>query len=680
MGIYTCCICGKQFEHKSNTVICSDCKRGKCVICGKEFIRIYPYTQKTCSSKCRGVYRAQSGIGKQIGAKMKQTKMERYGTLDPTAVSVAKQGKPLSIKICPICGKEFTPDTNRQVYCKDKHYGPCPVCGKLTEIKDLYLGPQACSEKCRIARINATCLERYGNKDAVNSDHAKQLAKIHSMERYGTEFPMQNPKIKAKAEASMIAKYGVPNAMQNPEILKKAQQTNLERYGTKCTFQSEEIKAKSKATVMEHYGGFGLASPELRERIIATNREKYGVDFSTERPGFSDQVKQTMLNKYGYENYQQSRESKLQSMADPTKVDNWLQFTKNPAQYIEKHYDNAPGIYVLCSDLGVTDTTIYDVLVKNECSHLINHSKQSSIEYMLIRFLKQFIPEHRIILNSRKIISPLEIDLWLPDYNIGIECNPTATHNSSIKDPWGADPKAPSYHKHKTDEASKAGVFLFHIFGYEWTARRPVIESMIRNLLGKNENVIYARNTEVRKVSGKEAMEFLNNNHRQGAASVSMYYGLYTKDNQLVSVMSFNKMRPQMGKIDDSDETYELSRFCNILNTSVVGGASKLLKHFINEHRPKKIISFSDRAHTRGNLYTTLGFHEVSMSDPGYVWVKLADDSYYHRSSCQKSNLRNLFKDPSIDIENKTEREIMIEHGYVQVFDSGVIRWEFDVR
>ena len=179
MPTYTCAECGIQFEAKHKTALCPSCISTPlvCVVCGKEFPKKYfPYNQKTCSPKCRGIYRAESGIAKEGSQKMLQTKLEKYGTLDPTAVAAAR-GTVLTKKICLLCGKEFQPRTGRQMYCEDMHYGPCPVCGKSTKILDPVLGPPACSEECRMARINATCLERYGNKDAVNSEHAKQLAK-----------------------------------------------------------------------------------------------------------------------------------------------------------------------------------------------------------------------------------------------------------------------------------------------------------------------------------------------------------------------------------------------------------------------------------------------------------------------------------------------------------------------
>lgn len=142
--------------------------------------------------------------------------------------------------------------------------------------------------------------------------------------------------------------------------------------------------------------------------------------------------------------------------------------------------------------------------------------------------------------------------------------------------------------------------------------------------------------------------------------------------------MTFGKMRSTLGltKFDTSD-TWELVRFCNKLNSNVVGGASKLFTHFLNNYRYDKIVSFSDRAHTRGNLYEMLGFQKINISEPGYVWVNYNTDLYLNRVTCQKQNLCRLFKDDSIDIKNKTEVQIMMEHGFVQVFDSGNIRWEY---
>lgn len=221
----------------------------------------------------------------------------------------------------------------------------------------------------------------------------------------------------------------------------------------------------------------------------------------------------------------------------------------------------------------------------------------------------------------------------------------------------------------------KKNIFLFHIFGYDWSHRKEVIKSMLRNIIKTTPCTIYGRQTEIRHVDDAEAFEFLATNHRQGGLHSKVRLGLYY-NNELVSLMTFSKMRPTIGKNDPEGlpGCYELARFCNKLDTTVVGGASKLFKYFISEYEPQEVRSFSDRAHTQGSLYKVLGFCQDHVSDPGYMWVDLKTDMAYARNNAQKSNIRKFLKDDTIDL-TKSETQIMSEHNFVQVFDSGVILW-----
>jgi len=224
------------------------------------------------------------------------------------------------------------------------------------------------------------------------------------------------------------------------------------------------------------------------------------------------------------------------------------------------------------------------------------------------------------------------------------------------------------------------GVFLFHIFGYEWVNKRNIIESMITNLLHKNNCRIGARNTYVCELSNSECNSFLLENHRQGSLVSRIRLGLRLKTtDELVSVMTFGRLRGTMGKSSDATnkDVWELSRFCNKLYTTVSGAASKLFNYFIEHYDYDEIISFSDVAHTRGSLYKTLGFTYDHITSPGYVWVNSDDSIYYHRVSCQKRNLRKLLNDASIDIVNNTEADIMSSHGFGKVYDSGVCKWVY---
>ena len=660
---YICIRCGKKFEAKRKTSVCQDCHTAVCVVCGKEFQLQTPWTQQTCSSKCRGIYRKQSGIAKSAAAKAHS--------------HPAKMPKPTELKVCPICGQEFLPDTFRQVYCKATHYGPCPICGQEVEIKDLSIGPTTCSEECKKLQTYATNMLKYGSEVVLVSDNVRRKAKETLLKKHGVEHYSQTDEYKEKYRQTMLERHGVEHPLQNPDILAKAQETNTHRYGGVAPTSSPEVRRKVHETNEKRYGGTGFASEELSEKMKETNLQKYGTEYPTQSQEVKDKIAETSMKKYGAKNFKCSEKGYESSISDPSKHKYYLEFKFDPAVFIHTHFDHKPTVAEICRETGVTDTPVYEILIENCCRDLIDF-KSSSMEVELYQFLMQYFRPEDIVRNCRSVISPQEIDIYIPSKKFGIECNPTVTHNSSYDDPWGQSRKAPSYHKHKTDSCESEGVFLFHVFGYEWKARPDVVKSMILNALGLTPKRVYARNTCVKLVDASEGDRFLSENHRQGATSASIRLGLYEGDT-LVSLMTFNKMRSTIGvNKESSSEDHELSRFCSLLNTSVIGGASKLFNHFIQNYTFSKIVSFSDRAHTRGSLYKILGFEKTNVSDASYVWVRLLDDSYLTRVSCQKKRLVNLFDDVNNStIENSTEREIMMDHGYAQVFDSGTIRWEF---
>lgn len=317
----------------------------------------------------------------------------------------------------------------------------------------------------------------------------------------------------------------------------------------------------------------------------------------------------------------------------------------------------------------MSDTPVYEQLIIHDCKEAVLR-KFPEMERQICSILDSY--DINYIRNDRQQIKPKELDIYIPEFNLAIECNPTATHNSSFVDPWGGEPKSPSYHMNKSIACKENGIFLFHVFGYEWTHRKDILHSMIINLIGKTPNKIYARKTEVKEVSSRDSIQFLNDNHRQGGTNASVRLGLYYND-ELVSLMTFNKVRATMG---DRKFDYELSRFCNKLFTNVVGGASRLFKHFINNYSCDSVVSFSDVAHTRGTLYSTLGFIQDGRPQSNYGWVDIYTDEWINRVRCQKKNLPNMFEDVDEEtIQSHTEREIMESHGFAQVYESGTLRW-----
>lgn len=605
--VRVCKVCGEPFHPTARKQYC--CNKDKvihCIVCGKD-IHIKcntDYHKQTCSPECAA----------------EVIKTRRKASANQTT------------KICKWCGKEFVPDSARDVYCKGTHFQICEVCGKEFEI-DVRTdrSVRSCSPKCK-AILQAK------NRD-FDREHQHQVDTM--MTKYGVDNPAKLPSFRESAKATNRQKYGADWYTQTKEYAESVRNTSVDKYGVEHFLQSEEIKSKRKDTC----------------------RSRYGVDNAAKTDLVRSKIRSTWVDKYGVINVSQRHIANKEA---------WDEFVSNPRSYILSHYTYKPTISKIASDLGVCFTSIYNYISINDNSDLVAHS-QSYMEEEVIEVIKHLNPSVKVLTNIRRLIYPYELDIYLPEYKLAVECNPTVTHNSSVSDPWGGEPKSPSYHKAKTDACESARIQLFHIFGYEWTHKRDIIESMLRNLLGKNQNKIFARDTIVEHISTGEANEFLTENHRQGYAMAKVELGLRDKNNRLVSVMTFGRPRRTIG---DGKYDYELIRFCNLRDTLVVGGASKLFKYFVKQYHPESIVSFSDRARTCGNLYKVLGFNEIRRSDPGYVWVDAVTDIAYNRVNAQKHNIKKFLGDDTIDLA-KTEREIMIEHGFVQVYDSGTITWRW---
>jgi hypothetical protein len=131
--------------------------------------------------------------------------------------------------------------------------------------------------------------------------------------------------------------------------------------------------------------------------------------------------------------------------------------------------------------------------------------------------------------------------------------------------------------------------------------------------------------------------------------------------------MTFGKNR-----FKKNSNEFELVRFCNKLNTNVVGGASKLFKHFLKNYNEecKDIISFSDRRFFNGSLYSMLGFDFESYTSPSYIYWK--DNRILNRMSCQKHKLHKLLDNFNPEL---SEYENMKMNGYRRVWDCGNTKW-----
>lgn len=276
--------------------------------------------------------------------------------------------------------------------------------------------------------------------------------------------------------------------------------------------------------------------------------------------------------------------------------------------------------------------------------------------------IKDFIKSLNISFksNNRKILDGQELDIYIPSKNLAIEYNGLYWHSEKKV---GA-----KYHLNKTELCESKDIQLIHIFEDELLFKKNIVKSRLKNILGITENKIYGRKCEIREVETKIGNKFLNDNHIQSATGSSIKIGLYYSD-ELVSLMTFSKPRKGIGSNYDG---YELVRFVNKLNTTVIGGFSKLLKYFIKTYEPKKIVSYADRRWSQGHVYEKNGFKLDGINKPNYWYIIKQERK--HRFGFRKQKL----KDEGFDI-TKTEKQIMNERGIDRIYDCGTLRFILDL-
>lgn len=291
-----------------------------------------------------------------------------------------------------------------------------------------------------------------------------------------------------------------------------------------------------------------------------------------------------------------------------------------------------------------------------KCARVMSKGEDEIAEYIRTTF------GYKISQRDRSVLKPRELDIYVPDRKIAIEYDGLIWHSEMYKK------EMTNYHLSKTDECKKNGIRLIHIFEDEWIEKPQIIKSMLRNIFGVTSHRLYARQCDIRNIDSKTAMQFLDDNHIQGRCKAKYHYGLYY-NNELVSLMTFGRTRQQKKYNDDYDNTWELLRFCNKLDTTVVGGASKLLKRFIGEVKPHRIVTYADKRWSLGNLYDRLGFTHTHDSKPNYFYVV-----GQHRENRFKYRKGALVKQ-GFD-KDKSEHEIMLERGIPRIYDCGTMAFE----
>lgn len=484
--------------------------------------------------------------------------------------------------------------------------------------------------------VSETCIRKWKKRFGIELPVYEKYAQkpgyeemtVESVRRHFIEENMpfsELPKIYGFSKKK-ITMFIHDNNLQKPKDLVNIirRRTCMEKYGVEYTANVSEIRERQRKTTLERYGNVcSLQAETIKKKSLETIRKKYGNDLIIN-------VSQANI---------------------PREILELINDKDRLQEFIIKN--NISSAYELGGRLGLSGTEGIKLLDRFELNHLIRFVR-SAPEQDLRDYASKYF---NILMNKRRIVKGFELDIYVPEKKVAIEFNGNWWHSE-----WK---KPRLYHQKKSEAALREGVFVYHIFEYDWMTKKDLVLSQLNNILGINSCRIYARKCDLKELGTAEKDAFLEENHMQGKDKASAKYGLFYQG-ELVSVMTF--VKPRFNKKYE----WELSRFCSKRGCNVVGGASKLFKYFISAYDPKSIITYSDKSHTKGLMYEKLGFENVYDTQPNYVWNKGA--VVLSRYQTQKKRLI------AQGYTGDTEIEIMHSRKFNRIYDCGNKVWLWNAK
>lgn len=228
------------------------------------------------------------------------------------------------------------------------------------------------------------------------SEETKNKIRKTTIERYGAFF---NPD---KQKETCLERYGVENPFKNEEVKEKIKQTNLERYGVECVLQDPNKRNEAKAV---------LVRKQTKEKF---EKENNCIE------------KSKLTEKYGY---------------------GWYQAKILTPIFMEDSHANIS--FYSIDDIPKIEKFIEETI----------HNNRSHIEMDLLRYVKS-IYGGKIKHDCKSIISPKELDIYLPELKLAIEFNGTYWHSFEMGTPK-------EYHLEKSLLCREKGIRLIHIYEFE---------------------------------------------------------------------------------------------------------------------------------------------------------------------------------------------------------------------
>ena len=417
-------------------------------------------------------------------------------------------------------------------------------------------------------------------------------------------------------------------------------QTCVEKYGVDHPLRSETVQAKRKLTNLERYG---QTHPHAwsSDRFAEYVKKLHGVLSVRHIDGVSEKIANTKAKETGKR--LREKVTELEGLYE-VKLLSDLPDSAQRMSDIELNWRHS------CGKEFTSNITVRGLRSCPRCSSSSSRAEREIGDWLEAQGLK-------VIRRDTKTLG-VELDLYIPEKKIAIEYDGTYWHSARFV--------SAEKSMRKLVLAEQRGIQLLTIQEHQYVMRQEQVFSRLASILGLNSKM-YARKCDVRLIPNQEANIFFSTAHLQGGARAQHAYGLF-QDDELVAAMSFAK--PRFSK----KTRWELIRFACKPGVSVVGGASRILKAFRNDHQGS-ILSYADRCWSTGKLYESLGFSFIQNSAPSYFWVS-GKFGVFSRYQTQKKKLSKLMElcGQQFD-EALSEDDNMQLARFLKVYDRGNSVW-----
>ena len=305
-------------------------------------------------------------------------------------------------------------------------------------------------------------------------------------------------------------------------------------------------------------------------------------------------------------------------------------FEKNTISPYELSYGSGCKVWWKCeNEHSWKDTVAHGTFDERGC--VLCKGKKSIGEQEVSRLVSELVSSE-VILNSRSIISPYELDMYVPDKGVAIEFNGVYWHTES-------QGKDESYHYNKWKMCKDAGIDLITIWEDSWRDNREVVETMLRSKLGVYD--VNARDLNVVDVKTyQEANMFFSTYDMYGSNLGNHTAALVNNDGFPVAMLAWYQLE-NIVYVDKYASSFAVEDGMSVLLEKV--------KVFARSHGYVKIVGMSENEYSVDDVYEQSGFERVG--DVGARCWEVYDNTRY----------------------------LDDDYGGDDIWDCGRVRWEYEV-